>query len=1098
VQSKLPLVSLLIIVPVIVYAAVTTIISSGNWNDPANWNGGNIADNISEDLSMNNNVGTITILNGDSYTISDFDMQNGNILTIDPGGFLIIGEEFNQHNLTVGNVSTINVNGYLEIWGSINVGNSLELNVNGTAIIHGDVIIQNNAKIDIEGNITIDNDLIGGNNSDVKVDGLVNIKGNINMGPNSDLSGMGKVNVNGSCTAPPTFCASINFQPKITSVSTMLTYNEGDGQTALNANIALSDPNETAMENAMIIVSGNYQQGEDFLEFTNQLGISGSFSTLTGILSLIGTASVSNYQIALQSITYENTSEDPDISNRTVDFIINDGDLDSDPFQMQVLVTPINDKPTITGSTTDLNYSVSDLKLIIDNTIITDDVDDINLESALITILSGYIEGEDFLDFNDAFGITKAGFNTTTGELSLTGTASISDYQSALRTVTFQNTNSNPIASTRKVSFLVNDGELNSSAFERNINMQFENDPPVIATTAPTTATEDVLYTYTATVADPDDTNNGTDITWVLSNEPAGMVVSTTGVVTWTPLEGVTTSGTVTLTVEDGDEDLSVPDTEDFTIIVTPVNDPPTLTSTAPVTAQEDIEYTYTAGVDDPDDLNNGADITWTLTNEPPGMVVSPTGVVTWTPLEGVTTSGTVTLTVEDGDEDTSAPDTEDFTITVTVFNDPPVISGSSDDLIYTEGDGPVALDDQIIISDSDNTQIQSAEISLGATFIAGEDILAFTNQFGLTGTYDPISGDLVLTGVASIADYVTAITSITYQNTSFEPNTNSRAVSFVVNDGDLSSAIFTRNIQIIPINEAPVFVDGAGLPIDTIRFNIQEDVVSTLCVEVTDPESNSVQVESVSSTSTDGSFDVGALNDLCFTFTPAVDFNGIVYGSITICDDGIPVSCSSAIAEITITPVNDPPIARDDEYSVLEDEVIIGNVLDNDSDPDGDILSIDLTLVSSPLNGTITLDVDGSFTFTPEKDFAGEDMFVYRVCDNASPVECSEAEVSMIFEDVQDPVIAYQVLTPNDDAFNDAWVVDGIEQFPNNTVQIFDRWSSLVYQMQGYDNIERVWKGESNEGISTGKLPNGTYFYIINLGNGADAIDGFIELRNE
>jgi hypothetical protein len=145
------------------------------------------------------------------------------------------------------------------------------------------------------------------------------------------------------------------------------------------------------------------------------------------------------------------------------------------------------------------------------------------------------------------------------------------------------------------------------------------NDPPVISTTAPATATEDVLYTYVAGVTDPDDANNGTDITWTLSNAPAGMTVSATGVVSWTPPEGITTSGTVTLGVEDGDEDASPPDTEDFVVAVTAVNDPPVISTTAPATATEDVLYTYVAGVTDPDDANNGTDITWTLSNAPAG-----------------------------------------------------------------------------------------------------------------------------------------------------------------------------------------------------------------------------------------------------------------------------------------------------------------------------------------------------------------------------------------------------------------------------------------------------------------------------------------------
>ena len=213
---------------------------------------------------------------------------------------------------------------------------------------------------------------------------------------------------------------------------------------------------------------------------------------------------------------------------------------------------------------------------------------------------------------------------------------------------------------------------------EFTISVTAVNDPPVITSTAGTTATEDTEYTYTATVNDPDDANDGTQLTWSLTNAPDGMVVSDTGVVTWTPTEGVTTSGVVTLTVADGGEDGAAAATEDFTISVTPVNDPPIITSTAGTTASEDTEYTYAATVNDPDDANDGTNLTWSLANAPSGMVVSNTGVVTWTPAEGITTSGMVTLTVADGGEDGAAADTEDFTISVTPVNDPPTITSTA------------------------------------------------------------------------------------------------------------------------------------------------------------------------------------------------------------------------------------------------------------------------------------------------------------------------------------------------------------------------------------------------------------------------------------
>jgi len=191
------------------------------------------------------------------------------------------------------------------------------------------------------------------------------------------------------------------------------------------------------------------------------------------------------------------------------------------------------------------------------------------------------------------------------------------------------------------------------------------NEPPAIAHAAPISATEDTLYTYAPAATDAE----GDTLIWSLINEPNGMLISsTTGYITWTPLEGVITSGVVILTVDDGNGGT---DTETFTITVIQVNDPVLITTTAPVTATEDIPYTYNPGANDPD----GDALSWSLANEPPGMTIDiGTGAILWIPGNNVLTSGAVTVTVDDNNGST---DSETFTITVTPVNDPPVISGT-------------------------------------------------------------------------------------------------------------------------------------------------------------------------------------------------------------------------------------------------------------------------------------------------------------------------------------------------------------------------------------------------------------------------------------
>ncbi|MBD3322318.1 MAG: tandem-95 repeat protein [Chitinivibrionales bacterium] len=201
---------------------------------------------------------------------------------------------------------------------------------------------------------------------------------------------------------------------------------------------------------------------------------------------------------------------------------------------------------------------------------------------------------------------------------------------------------------------------------EISITVVAYNNPPEITSTAPTSATEDQQYTYAPSATDPE---SGT-LTWSLSNQPGGMTInSTTGEIAWTPGEGVTSSGAVTLTVtDDGTPNQS--DTETFTVSVTQVNDPPQITSTAPASATEHQQYSYTPSATDPE----SGTLTWGLSNQPNGMTInSSSGEITWTPGEGVTSSGTVTLTVTD-DGTPNESDTEQFTISVTPVNDPPEV----------------------------------------------------------------------------------------------------------------------------------------------------------------------------------------------------------------------------------------------------------------------------------------------------------------------------------------------------------------------------------------------------------------------------------------
>jgi len=107
----------------------------------------------------------------------------------------------------------------------------------------------------------------------------------------------------------------------------------------------VGDVDDVNVESAQISISSNFAPGEDLLHFIDQFGITGNYDSATGILALSGAAPISDYQAALRSITYENNSDNPSVLNRTISFMQNDGDSDSNELTRLINVIPVNDTP---------------------------------------------------------------------------------------------------------------------------------------------------------------------------------------------------------------------------------------------------------------------------------------------------------------------------------------------------------------------------------------------------------------------------------------------------------------------------------------------------------------------------------------------------------------------------------------------------------------------------------------------------------------------------------------------------------------------------------------------------------------------------------
>jgi len=137
---------------------------------------------------------------------------------------------------------------------------------------------------------------------------------------------------------------------------------------------------------------------------------------------------------------------------------------------------------------------------------------------------------------------------------------------------------------------------------------------------------------------------------------------------------------------------------------------------------------------------------------------------------------------------------------------------------------------------------------------------------------------------------------------------------------------------------------------------------------------------------------------DGTYTYTPQTDFVGEASFEYQICDGGNPSACDTAIVYIEVVndPVigNDPPIANADTNTVEVDTPVTGTVMSNDFDPDGDPITV--TNNTQPTNGSVVMNPNGIYTYTPDPGYEGEDIFEYTICDDGAPALCDTTTVTI------------------------------------------------------------------------------------------------------
>jgi VCBS repeat-containing protein len=338
---------------------------------------------------------------------------------------------------------------------------------------------------------------------------------------------------------------AVNDAPVITAGGT-LSYTENDPASVVDNTITVSDADSASLAGATVQITSNYVNGQDILSFATIGPISGSFNGATGTLTLTGTDTVANYQAALRTVKYANTSDAPSTAPRTVSWQVNDGagvNNLSNVATSTINVTSVNDAPVLTGGAT-LAYTENQAATAIDTTITVSDIDSATLTSATIQITGNYVSGQDVLSYTTALGITGS-FNAGSGTLTLSGVASLANYQTALRNVKYANTSDDPSTLPRTVTFQVNDGgAVNnlSNTISSTINITAVNDPPTAFAFTNLPAQAGIPITYPAGKLGGSDLEAGTTIT--IDTTPinlvnvASLTINANGSFTFTPTPG--------------------------------------------------------------------------------------------------------------------------------------------------------------------------------------------------------------------------------------------------------------------------------------------------------------------------------------------------------------------------------------------------------------------------------------------------------------------------------------------------------------------------------------------------------------------------------
>jgi VCBS repeat-containing protein len=693
-----------------------------------------------------------------------------------------------------------------------------------------------------------------------------------------------------------------------------------------------TDPTLTDLDSAnlqsLTVTITNLKDGAAEALSADTSGTSIAASYAGGVLTLTGADTVAHYLQVLNSITYQNTSQNPDTTPRIITFVVSDGDHTSDVAATTLNIIAVNDAPVTVADA----YTTSE-------------------DTVLNIAAAGVLANDTDADGGALSAVLVAG--PANGALTLNADGS------------FNYTPNGNFHGTDSFTYKANDGTVDGNIATVTITVESVNDLPVAGNDNYETNEDSALNIAAAGVLTNDSDGDGDLLTAVLVAGPANgsLTLNADGSFTYTPAANFNGVDSFTYQASDGS---GVSNTATVNINVKAVNDVPLAANDA-YDVDEDGSLTISgSGVLINDSDLEGSPLSAVLVSGPKNgaLTLNSDGSFTYTPNANYNGIDGFSYVANDGTGDS---DVAAVTITVNSINDAPVAVGES----YT--------------TDEDTALV------IAATGVLANDTDIEGDALSAVVVDSPANGTVTLNADGSFT---------------YTPGANFNGVdsfTYQANDGSDDSNVATVTITVNPVNDAPVAVND--------NYVIDEDTTLTVALpgvlgNDTDAEGDSLTAIIVDNPA-NGTVTLNA--DGSFTYIPNDNFNGTDTFTYKV-NDGEADSDVAAVT-ITVNAINDIPTANADDYSTSEDTALTiatAGVLTNDTDPEGD--SLTATLVDNPANGTVTLNADGSFTYTPDDDFHGVDTFTYKASDGTA--ESPVATVTITVNPVNDLPVA------SDDAY--------------------------------------------------------------------------------